>query len=198
MQIKVKHGYNQIAQKYDDYRDQFGSEKYLKQLNQELTPASTILDLGCGSGRPVSKYLADRGHQVIGVDVSEEQIKLAKKHVPDGNFVVKDMSLLQPNEYQVNAVVSFYAIFHIPRETHLELFHKINSFLPIGGLLLVTMGMTNWVGHEDLLGTDMHWSHYDAKHNLKIIKQAGFEIINDQVDSSANEQHQVIFAKKIS
>lgn len=136
----VKQSYNKIAQNYLAGRDQFKNVKYLDKLNNLLRHNSTILDIGCGAGVPIDQYLVGKGHKVIGIDISEKQIELAKKNVPEAKYIVKDMSNLKSGEYQVDAVVSFYAIFHTPREMHLDLLKKIYSFLNRGGYLLITMG----------------------------------------------------------
>ncbi len=75
-------------------------------------------------GVPIDKFLIQKGHQVIGIYFSKDQIRLARKNLPQCKFVVKDMLKLKNNEYKVDAVISFYAIFHIPREKHFELFQK--------------------------------------------------------------------------
>lgn len=113
------------------------------------------------------------------------------------SFFIKDMSDLQTEEFSVDAVVSFYAIFHTPREQHLELFKKINSFLPVNGYLLVTMGSSNWEGKEsDFCGTEMEWSHYDAETNKQIIKETGFKLLFDEIDTSGGEKHLIVLAQK--
>ncbi|MDP3733340.1 MAG: class I SAM-dependent methyltransferase [Candidatus Daviesbacteria bacterium] len=194
----VREGYNKIAEDYLASRDQFSNPKYLDKLNSFLKPNSTILDIGCGAGMPIDKFFVDRGHKVIGIDISEKQIKLAKKNIPQGQFEVKNMSDIKAGEYQVDAVVSFYAIFHISREEHEDLFKRINSFLPEGGLILVTMGAGEYEGLEDnFLGTKMWWSHYGVDKNREMIKNASFEILLDEVDASGNERHQIILAQSI-
>lgn len=193
----VRRGYNKIAGNYNETRNQFKNTKYLKQLNTLLPPSSTILDIGCGAGKPVDSYFINEGHKVIGIDISEKMIELANQNVPEANYKVQDMVDLKNGEYQINAVVSFYAIFHTPRKIHQLLLDKINSFLPKGGLILITMGSSEWEGKEqNFHGAEMFWSHYDSLKNRKLVEQAGFEILVDEIDESVNEQHQVILAKK--
>jgi cyclopropane fatty-acyl-phospholipid synthase-like methyltransferase len=193
----IKDGYNQIAEGYLQTRDQFKNLKYLEKFVKLLKPNSKILDLGCGAGKPIDEFLVKKGFKVIGLDISEKQIELAKKNVPEGEFYLKDISLLKKEEYQIDAIVSFYAIFHISRESHFELFKKINSFLPKGGLILVTMGSSEWEGIEnDFHGTKMSWSHYGQEKNREIIEKADFEILLDEIDTSGGEKHQIIIAKK--
>lgn len=192
----VKTGYNKIAQKYSSNRDQFKNNKYLDKLVNLLKPGAKILDIGCGSGIPIDKYLYDQGFKVKGIDLSKEQIKLAKKNLPNCDFEIKDMSKLKKDEYNVDAVVSFYTIFHIPREKHLNLLRKINTFLNKDGLLLITMGASEWEGKDNFHGTQMWWSHYGANKNKEIINKAGFEIIFDEIDKSGGEKHLIILAQK--
>lgn len=197
---KVKAGYNKVAETYlQTYRDLFKNNKHLDLLITRLQPGATILDIGCGAGVPIDNYLIDKGFKVIGIDISEKQIELAQKNVPQGEYKVADMSELKEGEFSVDAVISFYAIFHIPRETHLEILKKIHSFLSDTGYLLVTMGHGDWVGTEsNFCGTEMEWSHYDAETNKQLIKDAGFKIFFDEIDTSGGEKHLVVLAQKSS
>lgn len=193
----IRKGYNKVAVTYLKGRDKFKNNKYLDRLIELLPKGSVILDLGCGAGIPIDSYLISHGYKVKGLDISEKQIELAKQNVPSAEYELKDMSLLKEKEYSVDAIVSFYAIFHIPRETHRELLRKLHSFLKKDGLLLITMGSSNWVGKEnDFFGGEMSWSHYDASTNLDLIKQAGFQIVFEEIDKSANERHLVVLARK--
>lgn len=194
----VKQGYNKVAENYSSERDQFKNNKYLEQLVKLLKPGAVVLDIGCGSGVPVDKYLVDKGFKVIGFDISEKQIELAKVNVSQATFEVKDMSELKEGEYKVDVVVSFYAIFHTLREKHQDLFKKINAFLPQGGYILVTMGAGEYEGlEENFHGTKMWWSHYGAEKNKEIVENAGFKILLDEIDTGGNERHQVIMARKL-
>lgn len=197
MNQKVKAGYNKAAKNYSSkFRDQFGNEKHLARLVEVLKQGASVLDVGCGAGKPIDNYLISKGMKVMGIDISEVQIELAKSSVPEATYEVRDMSELQENEYQVNAVVSFYAIFHTPREKHIDLLKKFKSFLKDEGYLLVTMGATAWEGKEDnFCGSEMYWSHYGAEKNKELIKEAGFEILFSEVDDAGGEKHLVILAK---
>jgi len=197
MNQKVKAGYNVAAKNYSsEFRDQFKNEKHLAGLIEAVKPNSTILDVGCGAGKPIDNYLISKGMKVIGLDISEAQIELAKSSVPEAKYEVKDMSELHDGEYQVDAVVSFYSIFHTPREKHADLLKKFRSFLNPEGHLLITMGANDWEGKEDnFCGAEMYWSHYGAEKNIELVSEAGFEIIKSEIDHSGGEEHLVILAK---
>lgn len=108
------------------------------------------------------------------------------------------MSELKANEYQVQAVVSFYAIFHTPRENHEQLLKIFRSFLTSDGYLLITMGANDWEGKEDnFCGTEMYWSHYGAQKNLQLVEKAGFTILFSEIDTTGGEEHLVILGQSI-
>ncbi len=193
----VRDGYDRIADNYAKQRDQFKNSIYLEKLADLLKPGATILDIGCGSGLPVDRFLVRKGYEVIGIDLSEKQIELARQNVPEASYQVKDMVDLRHGEYQVDAVVSFYAIFHTPREQHRELFARIHSFLSEHGLVLVTMGAGEWEDTEDdFHGTPMFWSHYGPEKNRQIVEDAGFEVLLDEIDPGSGEHHQILLARK--
>jgi len=102
----VEKGYDRIAESYLEGRSIFDNTRYLRQFCKLLLPHSTILDVGCGSGKPVDVYLQRRGHAVIGIDISSKQIELARRSVPQAQYVVRDMAKLQEKEYRVDAIVS--------------------------------------------------------------------------------------------
>lgn len=171
----VKTGYNQCAKNYADNRDLFKNQKYLEDLANKLSAGAKILDIGCGSGVPIDKFLWEKGFKVTGIDISEEMIGLAKENLPDSDFFVKDMAGIDFTANSFDAIVSFYAIFHIPREEHLPLLKKLHPLLKRDGYLLITMGSSDWEGTEDdFHGAKMFWSHYDKDKNVELVKQAGF------------------------
>lgn len=192
----VREGYDKMAQVYAEDRSTFGSQKYLTKLMQKLPKGSLVLDVGCGDGVPVDKELISKGYSVSGIDISPVQIERARKNCPRGEYRVFDMQDLKDHQYQVQAVVSFYAVFHSPRTKHLDLLKKFSSYLDNGGWLLITMGDTEWEGVMDFHGVPMWWSQYGAKQNRELVEKAGFTIALNEIDTSGGERHQVILAQK--
>jgi len=193
---QIKTGYNQVALAYAQDRTSLKSHHYLQQLQQLLKPQSQILDIGCGNGQPVAEFLLKAGHLVTGLDISEVQIALARKNCPRGHFLIKDMAELQKGEYSVDAVVCFYALFHLPRSRHLEMLKIWQSFLTEGGLLLVTMGDKDFEGYHDFYGVKMWSSHFGPSKNIQLLSAAGFKILFETIDTSGREKHQIILAQK--
>ncbi len=109
---------------------------------------------------------------------------------------MRDIAELKPREYQVQAVISFYTLFHLPRIQHANLLQIFQSYLPKGGLLLITMGDREFEGEHMLYKEPMWSSQWGTAKNRQLVEQAGYHIISDEIDESGGERHQVILAEK--
>ena len=69
--------------------------RYVDQTVAHLPSGSRVLDLGCGTGDPIAKYLVSRGYRVIGVDESAAMLKIAQTTVPEATLVQADMVEVQ-------------------------------------------------------------------------------------------------------
>lgn len=189
--------YDKIAQVYLENRARLKSGKYVQKLLKMLPKRAMVLDLGCGAGVPVDDMLIKAGHQVIGVDISEEQVKLARKNCPNGEYGEGNIMDLKPNDYRVDAVVSFYTWFHLPKNKQQERLGVVASFLPKGGKLLITMGDHPFEGEHALYGARVWVSQYGTAKNRQMVEKVGFEILLDELDNSGGERHQIILAQKL-
>ena len=176
----VAAGYDAMAEQYLASKQPMTTEveSLLRQLIEGITADIPLLDLGCGAGVPVTRWLAER-HPVTGVDFSSRQLDLARRHVPGATFVRSDMTAVDFPECTFGAVVAIYSIIHVPREEHLPLLRRVHRWLQPGGRFLATWPVNAWEGDErDWLGwgAPMWWSHFDGATNLELLRRAGFVI----------------------
>jgi cyclopropane fatty-acyl-phospholipid synthase-like methyltransferase len=172
-------------------------------LLERLPPGSRVLDLGCGAGVPIARALSQQ-HVVTGVDVSARQLALARAQAPGATFLQSDMMGCEFADQSFDAVVSFYAIFHVPREEHEALFRRIHGWLRPGGLLLATLAMTDEAAYtEEFFGVEMYWSNYGIEEYRSMLERVGFEVLESGVvehgydDAGAKpERHPLVLARK--
>src|SRR5207248_2761628 len=83
-----------------------------------------------------------------------------------------------------DAVVSFYAIFHVPRELQARVFADIFRSLKRGGYLLASVGRTDAGSYTepDFFGVEMYWSHYGVDTYREMVKSSGFELLTERSD----------------
>jgi len=81
---------------FENYGQKYDSEKFTKGtsgecdfIEQELqfNKSFKILDVGCGTGRH-SIELSNRGYSIIGIDLSESQLRRARKKAKEDNLVI--------------------------------------------------------------------------------------------------------------
>jgi len=92
-------------------------------------------------------------------------------------------------EGSFDGVVSFYAIFHIPRSEHGALFTRINRLLRPSGLFLATLGTSDSeYGEEaDWAGAPMAWSSYDAETYRRLLTEVGFDIVESAFEGQPGD-----------
>jgi len=177
----VESGYDRMAEQYlatKDPEDPLALAA-LEDLASLLPPGAAVLDLGCGAGVPVTRWLTERGFVVTGVDVSARQLELARRNVPEGTFLKADMSEVVFAPESFDAVIAFHSIIHVPRSEHAALIENIHRWLKSGGVFLATMTVTDYEGRDEDWegwGAPMVWSHYDSKANVAMLRAANFEI----------------------
>jgi 2-polyprenyl-3-methyl-5-hydroxy-6-metoxy-1,4-benzoquinol methylase len=194
----VRRGYDALSYHYR--RDDAAPGRYapwLDHLLARLPAAASVLDLGCGCGVPVARSLADAGHRVTGVDISDVQVRRARDLVPTATFVRADAVELDLPQASFDAVVCLYTIIHIPLAEQPALLRRMATWLRPGGWLLTTTGQRAWTGAEDQwLGgpATMWWSHADAEAYRSWLRQAGLVITAEEHVPEGTAGHALFWA----
>lgn len=182
----VSRGYDALGERFDEWRDRIVGdprEWWRGELASRLDDGARVLELGCGSGVPDTLELSHR-FDVTGVDVSARQIARARSAVPRAEFVVADFTELALASDSFDAVVSFYAFNHVPRERLPRLLADIHRWLVPDGLLLAVFGTgdtESWTG--EWLGTEMYFSSLPAAENRRALVDSDFDILLDETAS---------------
>jgi SAM-dependent methyltransferase len=105
-------GYRVWSATYDEPNSAFDTDEPVVSQIIDSLPAGVALDAACGTGR-YSRFLAERGHQVIGVDGSPDMLAHARLRVPSGEFVLGDLHRLPVADASVDLVVCTLALTHV-------------------------------------------------------------------------------------
>ncbi|MGD0273364.1 MAG: class I SAM-dependent methyltransferase [Gaiellaceae bacterium] len=192
----VRAGYDAIAERYLAWSESVGNDpraRFFGELAGRLPDGARVLDLGCGAGIPSTRLLAER-FEVVGVDISEVQLQLARKNVPEATFVHGDFSELAFPDESFDGITAFYSISHVPRDEHARLFARVAGWLKPGGLFLATLGANgspDWTG--EWLGFPMFFSSHDAKENRRLLRDAGLSLVLDEVVAVREPEGEVTF-----
>jgi SAM-dependent methyltransferase len=178
----VEQGYDRVAEPYaESARQGRGRETYLRRFLDRLAGLipddGLVLDLGCGAGL-IAAELATRS-RVVGVDRSMRQLELARTHAPSVSLVRGDIAEIAFAHHVFDAVCAFWSLIHVPRDLHEGVFARIHSWLRPGGLFAGTLGSDDNPDErrEDFFGAPMYWSHHDARTSRRLLREAGFDLL---------------------
>lgn len=170
---------------------------WLAPILRTLPRGSSVLDLGSGTGVPAARILTER-HRVTGVDVSDTQVRRARRLVPRARFVRADLAEVDFPPGSFAAVIALYSLIHVPREEHRFIFRKVARWLTPGGWFLAIVGHTRYEGRQrGWLGTDaqMLWSHYDAATYRRWLRAEGFRVVRETFVPEGDGGHQLFLVR---
>lgn len=157
-----------------------------------LGPGRSVLDVGCGNGSTVAAFLG-MGCKVVGIDLSETGVTLARTAYPNGRFEVLDASgnlleKLQENPFDV--IISTEVVEHLydPRSfaeacySALKPGGKFICTTPYHGYMknLVIAILGKWDTHADPLWDGGHIKFWSRRTLGKLLREAGFIEISFQ------------------
>ena len=150
----VRDGYNRIAERYYRDRDIFVHGKELARFVSVLPRGSSLLDIGCGGGIPVGRYLIDHGFKLTGIDFSRRSIQYAKEVAArDGlsiHYVNQDYLQFETDtcfHLILMIMCDFCALSPAQRKKMLDKFHSILE--PGGSVLLDVYSLTAFQQREE-------------------------------------------------
>jgi cyclopropane fatty-acyl-phospholipid synthase-like methyltransferase len=179
----VRDAYDAIADRYLEWSGASAVRaRYLDKFLRLLPEAAQVLELGCGAGLPATKAIAEHAAHVTAVDISPKQISLARKHVPSATLFCADMMSLEFPTGSFDAVCAFYAMTHLPRDEHGEMFARIMRWLKPGGIFLASLGASAMDERaDDWLGAPNYFSHPTPEESLRLLAAAGFAVEEQEV-----------------
>jgi SAM-dependent methyltransferase len=180
----TKVAYNKTAEKYHDhFKNEISQKEYdrlvLDRFSGMLTANSLICDAGCGPSGHIGKYLFDKGHQIVGIDISQKCIDIATSYNPQIDFKVMDMMKMDFKNNSLDAIISFYSIIYTPKEYVEKIFAEFNRILKVNGKLLVVVkkGATEGlIDDEWYEGNKVYFTHFLENEIRKYFSNSHFSI----------------------
>ena len=162
-----------------------GQQKCLTWLLDRLraqgkASGAKILDVGSGTGKPTAETFVAAGHDVTGIDISSEMVKVSRQQVPGAKFEVVDALKYEPAAGQYDAVTAFFALLdEKPQREIKEVIERIASWIKPGGLFVYGTVPVDcdqkpgtWMGRKILM------TSFGKDAWLDIVKEKGFEVLD--------------------
>ena len=176
--------------------------EYVDRVLEGLPAGAKVLDLGCGTGEPIARHIAQLGYRVTGIDESREMLAIARQVVPEAAFIHADMVTVNITD-RFAAAVAWDSMFHVERKHHVGIYHKLSSCLEPGGRVLLSVGGSAPSEDEsvegftsEMFGHTFFYSGYAPDVARTVIEDAGFEVELWEVDDPTSRGHIAVIARK--
>jgi len=137
--------WNNVAEKYDN-------AKY-SEMNpaidffcRELPERASILDIGSGTGLPFAKLFLEKGFNYLGVDISSQMIKIARKNVPLAKFKELSMTDLSFNK-EFDGIFSHYTMLLLNPKMFKDVARRVVKSLKANGFFYLSLNGNNGRNH---------------------------------------------------
>lgn len=165
---------SQYASKLDDYAPRPEQEKFVALLPKN----ATILDAGCGPGRDCD-YFVKQGLKVVGVDLSERLLAIARRRVPHASFSKQDLRALDfpPNSF--DGIWACASLHHLKRTELPHVLQIFSQLLKSTGILFILI--KEGKGEADITeslssGLSRHFVYFTLEELTNLLQEARFII----------------------
>lgn len=185
--------FDRIGERYEkEFTERAQQYRAGEWVIERLPREARVLDLGCGTGVPTARQLADAGVEVVGVDESERMLELANKHVPQGQFVLGDLRKIDAVGGQFDAVVTFFALLMLSRTEIDEALRAIRGRLRGPKLLALSMVYGDFDSLPlSFMGVSMRTTAYPTDKLCEVVRAAGFHIEDVWESESGVERERI-------
>lgn len=187
----------------------------LRGTNGKIFHPGRVVDIGCGTGRPVVEMFANAGHDVLGIDISQAMVDAGKSAVPHAKFEKLDMREFFKREApeSFDAITTYFAgLAGLSQEQYRSTIRQLARLLKPGGILV--FGTVPKDGDSlpmKWMGRDWIVSSLSAEDVVHSVKKAGLEVVQQifstflpngsaaglcKMGEDVEETHMYVYARK--
>ena len=173
----------------------FIEKAWLDRFIALVQPGGTVLDLGCGPGRPMAAYLVANGLDVCGVDSSTAMIAMARENLPSREFIVADMRTLSLGR-RFTGILAWDSFFHLAPDAQRRMFPIFRDHAAPGAPLMLTSGPQHGESIGQLRGEPLYHASLAPEEYRYLLDNHGFDVAAETMEDPGCGGHSVWLARR--
>ncbi|MFC3902303.1 Methyltransferase domain-containing protein [Acinetobacter marinus] len=203
--------YRKYGRAWTELRGEYLYEQsWLDRFCEKLPSNSKVLDLGCGSGVPIARYLSEKGCAITGVDSSDVMLEMAQQNFPvetypNHRWILGDMRNVQLNEDIDNntesafdGILAWDSFFHLTADDQRQMFAQFQRFSKIGTMLMFTSGTSEGEAIGEMFGEALYHASLSPDEYRELLAQNDFQVLEMVANDADCAGHTVWLAQKKS
>ena len=186
-------GYEAYADEFVKRRSPIIGVRTVREWSLLLPPGGTVLDLGCGSGVPISKVLIDAGFRVYGVDASPRMVALFRSNFPGEQVECSPAEESVFFDMRFDGVLAWGLLFLLASEVQQAVIRKAAGVLHPNGRLLFT-APTQACTWTDVL-TRLESVSLGRGEYVRAIETAGLTVEAEYDDEGDNHYYSAVLTR---
>lgn len=194
--------YSRNALQYSESIESRHSPDQLDQFASYLKKNSLVLDAGCAAGRD-SAQLANRGLRVVGLDISDKLLDIAKKNHPNLNFVKGDFRKLPFGDEHFDGIWAHASLVHFDKVSDIK--KSLSEFYRVlkkGGIIHVFVkkmtGKKFASVTDNLSEGERFFQYFTTPEMQKLFRSSKLKVIlaDERNDNAGRELKWLLFLAK--
>ncbi len=178
------HGYDALADSFAASRNPDIGVATVRTWARTLPHGCAVLDLGCGTGIPITRTLIEEGLDVHAIDASPRMVENFSANFPGVPIVCEPAEASGFFDRQFEGVIAWGLIFLLPEESQVALVRRVAAALRVGGSFLFTAPEPACTWNDVLTGrvsTSLGSEAYRSQ-----LADAGLAVVAEHEDEGAN------------
>ena len=186
--------YERNAKGFDRHRGRRLIERaWLDRFLALVPPGEPVLDLGCGAGEPIARYLIESGREVWGVDFAQPMLAIARERFPQARWVHADMRTLDLKQ-KFGGIVGWDSFFHLTRDEQRAVIPLLARHLSPGGALLLTVGPDDGEVTGSVEGETVYHASLAPAEYERVLDGSGLALVDFVAEDGTCDFHSVLLA----
>ncbi|WP_348652947.1 class I SAM-dependent methyltransferase [Polyangium sp. y55x31] len=187
----ASNGWEAVAGKLIAHREQSHiGVAVVRTWAQHLPKGASILDLGCGSGVPISEALMNDGFRVYGIDASPTLVAAFRSRFPHASVACEPAETSHMFGRTYDGILAVGLMFLLPESTQRSLILRTSAALKPGGRLLFSSPSQACTWLDLMTGRESR--SLGAAAYAAILSEAGLTLVGDDTDEGGSYYHHAV------